>query len=161
MACPYFCPTRRLEGPAWRSKVRPPLGDAYEGECHARPEQIHQPTREVLVEGCNLGYAAQHCKRFPAGEGPEAVRFCVRADSGAAVSLDYVLERAHLPYEHGHLVYDRGRKSWSGLPAGSLLERQAQTYLESYLSWKDAGGAGAERQTATAKPKKSKAARAG
>jgi hypothetical protein len=153
--------------------VRPPLGDAYDGQCHAQPGQIHQPTREVLVEACNLGYAAQQCRRFPADDGPEAVRFCVQADSGVRVSIDYVLERAHLPYEHGHLHFDRGRNTWSGLSAGSLLQRQAQAYLESYLTWKDAGGAVAlrkeagelrtegKRQTAKRKGKKSKAAGAG
>jgi hypothetical protein len=136
MACPYFCPTQRLEGPAWRSKIRPPLGDVYAGECQARPEQSHVPDRDVL-EVCNLGYAARQCPRFPASGGPEAVRFCVQDDQGGIVSIRYVLERAHLPFEHGCLLYDRARKDWAEPRAGALLQRQAQAYLESYLNWKE------------------------
>ena len=137
MACPYFCPTQQLEAPGWRGKIRPPLGDLYEGECHARPKEIYRPGGAVLLEGCNFGYAARQCRRFPAEEGPEAVRFCVRDDSGGEVRIDYVLERAHLPYQHGGLVYNRGLNTWTGLQAGSLLQQQAQAYMESYLAWKD------------------------
>jgi hypothetical protein len=148
MACPYFCPTQRLEAAGWRGKIRPPLGDIYEGECHARPTETHRPGGAVLLEGCNLGYAAGHCGRFPAEDGPEAVRFCVREDSGGAVRIDYVLERGHLPYQHGGLVYDRGLGTWAGVPAGSLLQRQAQAYLESYLIWKDGDQAKGRSQKA-------------
>jgi hypothetical protein len=137
MACPYFCPTQRLDAAGWRSRIRPPLGDLYEGECHARPREIGRPSGAVLLEGCNLGYAARQCERFPSEEGPDAVRFCVRDDAAGKVRIDYVLEQAHLPYEHGGLVYDRGLHAWTGLRAGSLLQRQAQAYLESYLTWKD------------------------
>jgi hypothetical protein len=137
MACPYFCPTRRLEASEWRSRIRPPLGDAYEGECHARLTQIYQPARALLLEGCNLGYASTLCSRFPAEAEAEAVRFCVRSDDGAVVGINYVLERAHLPCKHGPITYDRRLKCWQGIETGSLMERQAQAYLESYLAWKD------------------------
>jgi len=150
MACPYFCPTQRLQAAGWRGRIRPPLGDLYEGECHARPKEIYRPGGTVLLEGCNLGYAAQQCRRFPA-EGPEAVRFCVREDNEGEVRIDYVMERAHLPYEHGGLVYDRGLKSWTGLQAGSLLQRQAQAYVESYLAWKDGAKATVKPQKASVK----------
>ena len=150
MACPYFCPTQRLEAPG-RGKVRPPLGDLYEGECQARPKEIHQPAGAVLIEGCNLGYAARQCGRFPGGEGPEAVRFCVREDSGSQVRIDYVLERAHLPFQHGGVVYDRGLRTWTGVAAGSLLQRQAQAYVESYLVWKDGDPAKSKPQEAKGK----------
>jgi hypothetical protein len=137
MACPYFCPTQRLEAPGWRGKIRPPLGDLYEGECHARPKEIQQAGGAMLIEGCNFGYAARQCGRFPGAEGPDAVRFCVREDAAGEVRVDYVMERAHLPFAHGGLVYDRALRTWTGAPAGSLLQRQAQAYLESYLAWKD------------------------
>jgi hypothetical protein len=137
MACPYFYPTRRLESSEWRSRIRPPLGDAYEGECHANPAEVHQPPRELMLEGCNLGYASQQCRCFPTAAEIEAIRFCVRSDTGIEVCIDYVLERSHLPCKHGPIVYDRRHKSWQGLQPGSLMERQAQAYLESYLSWKD------------------------
>jgi hypothetical protein len=126
-----------LEPSEWRSRIRPPLGDAYEGECHARPSEVHQPARALLLEACNLGYASLQCSRFPRQAEAEAVRFCVRSDTGVEVRIDYVLERAHLPSKHGPIVYDRRLKSWEGLEAGSLMERQAQAYLESYLIWKD------------------------
>jgi hypothetical protein len=143
MACPYFCPTQRLEAPGWRGKIRPPLGDLYEGECHARPKEIQQTGGAVLIDGCNFGYAARQCRRFPDVEGPDAVRFCVREDAAGEVRMDYVLERAHLPFEHGGLVYNRALQTWTAAPSGSLapaaslLRRQAQAYLESYLIWKD------------------------
>ncbi|MEX2300984.1 MAG: hypothetical protein WD733_08620 [Bryobacterales bacterium] len=137
MACPYFSPTRRLNASEWRSRIRPPLGEAYEGECHARPTQIYQPARALLLEGCNLGYASSLCSRFPAEAEAEAVRFCVCSDDGAVVAINYVLERAHLPCKHGPIAYDRRFQRWQGIEAGSLMERQAQAYLESYLAWKD------------------------
>jgi hypothetical protein len=137
MACPYFCPTRRLDASEWRSRIRPPLGDAYEGECHARPARIHQPARALLLEGCNLGYASSLCSRFPAEAEAEAVRFCVCSDDGVVVAINYVLERAHLPCSHGPIAYDRRLQRWQGIEAGSLMERQAGAYLESYLAWKD------------------------
>lgn len=137
MACPYFYPIRRLEASEWRSRIRPPLGDAYEGECHARPADVHQPPRELMLEGCNLGYASKQCDCFPADAEAEAVRFCVRSDTGVEVQIDYVLERDHLPGRHGPIVYDRQLKRWRGLERAGLLGRQAQAYLESYLTWKD------------------------
>jgi hypothetical protein len=151
MACPYFWPTQRLQAAGWRGKIRPPLGDLYEGECHARAREIHSPGGAVLLECCNFGYAARQCRRFPAQEGPEAVRFCVREDAEGKVHLDYVMERAHLPYEHGGIVYDRGLRAWTGLQAGSLLERQAQAYVESYLTWKDGEKARPEPRGGTVK----------
>jgi hypothetical protein len=150
MACPYFCPTRRLSPSEWSSRIRPPLGDAYEGECHARPAEIHQPARALLLEACNLGYASHQCRRFPQQAEAEAVRFCVRSDIAAEVKIDYVFEQAHLPGRQGTLVYGQN-KSWSGVETGSLLERQAQAYLESYLAWKESGKPTAAAQKTTAK----------
>jgi hypothetical protein len=151
MACPYFCPTQRLQAAGWRGKIRPPLGDLYEGECHARPNEIQRPGGAVLIEGCNFGYAGSQCGRFPGEGAPDAVRFCVREDVGGEVRIDYVLERAHLPHEHGRVVFDRATKAWTGLQAGSLLERQAQAYVESYLAWKDGDPAKSKPQTAKRK----------
>jgi hypothetical protein len=148
MACPYFCPTQRLQAAGWRGRIRPPLGDLYEGECHARPKEINRPGGAVLIEGCNYGYAASQCGRFPGEGAPDAVRFCVHQDLDGRVRIDYVLERAHLPHEHGRVVFDRATKAWAGLRAGSLLERQAQAYLESYLAWKDGDAAARQSQTA-------------
>lgn len=137
MACPYFRPTRRLESSEWRSRIRPPLGDPYEGECHACPADIHQPPREQVLESCNLGYASKQCDCFPAEAEAEAVRFCVRSDTGTEVQIDYVFERDHLPVRHGPIVYDRALQCWKGIEGSGLLERQAQAYLDSYLAWKD------------------------
>ena len=150
MACPYFCPTGKAEGFTWRSKIRPPLGDAHQGECHVQPAQIHQPALEA-IETCNLGYAAGRCSRFPANEGPDAVRFCIQADDGVAVSIDYVLERRHLPDSHGRVVYDCGLQVFSGVDDGSLLQSQARAYVQSYLRWKQSGGVKTQKKVAAAK----------
>jgi hypothetical protein len=151
MACPYFSPTQRLQAAGWRGRIRPPLGDLYEGECHARPREIFVPGGVVLLECCNFGYAARQCRRFPVQAGPEAIRFCVREDSEDQIHIDYVMERAHLPHEHGGIVYDRRLSGWTGLETGSLLERQAQAYVESYLAWKDGERKKVKLQEATSK----------
>lgn len=154
MACPYFYPTRRLEASEWRSRIRPPLGDAYEGECHASPANVHQPSRELTLEGCNLGYASKECNCFPAEAEADAVRFCVRSDTGSEIQIDYVFEHDHLPHSHGRIIYSRRLKCWRGIEGPGLLEQQARAYLDSYLAWKE----GSEPKDPVRKPEKSLAA---
>ena len=109
MACPYFSPREPLPWSKWPGKLRPPLGELYAGECQAVSEPF-LPSERLLVDCCNLGYAGTECGRFPSGEAPEAVRFCVSADDGQTVEIDFAVERGHLPFLHGRLRYCRASK---------------------------------------------------
>ena len=142
MACPYFRPRGPLPWSKWPGKLRPPLGDLYGGECRVRGEPF-SPSEQLLVNCCNMGYAGAECSRFPNDEGPEAVRFGVAGDDGRTVEIAYVVERGHLPIRHGTLRYCRDSSTWSGLNADilnvdginaeTLLARQAEACLASYL----------------------------
>ena len=103
-----------------------PLGDPHAGECSAKG--VPAPESRVRT-CCNTGYARGRCAEFPiADQGPDAVRFgIVRRDAGLT-EIRYVRERDHHPYDHGTLLLREGDPS-----AGTLLERQARAYLESYL----------------------------
>ena len=177
MACPYFRPRGPLPWSKWPGKLRPPLGDLYGGECRARGQPF-SPSEQLLVNCCNMGYAGAECSRFPSGEGPEAVRFGVTGDDGRTVEIAYVVERGHLPIRHGKLRYCRDSSTWSGLNvdilnadilnadtlnadilnadglnAETLLVRQAEACLASYLRSKDG-----ESGLAASQPPKSAAA---
>ena len=136
MACPYFRPRGPLPWSKWPGKLRPPLGDLYGGECRVRGEPF-SPSEQLLVNCCNMGYAGAECSRFPSGEGPEAVRFGVTGDDGRTVEIAYVVERGNLPIRHGKLRYCRDSSIWSGLNTETLLARQAEACLASYLRSKD------------------------
>ena len=154
MACPYFLPSEPLPWSSWPAKLRPPLGDLYGGKCQAGAEPF-LPCERLLVDYCNLGYARTECKRFPNGEGPDAVRFSLSADDGRTVEVAYAVEGVHLPLRQGRLRYCRATKAWSGLNAGGLLARQAEAYLASYLRSK-----GEEPGAAASKPPKAAGAAA-
>ena len=123
MACPYFYPvSSRREGNAML-----PLGDFWEGACHAAPDSPRKPDDSVL-HLCNMGYARGQCPHFPSGDGPDAVRFTVRASENEAVSLYYAIERDHHPFAHGALACPPA----TGEPANAILGRQARAYADSY-----------------------------
>lgn len=122
MSCPYFYPTESRGGSALL-----PLGDRWAGLCHTDPVSPAEP-QDALC--CNLGYARGQCTRFPDDAGPDAVRFTIARDDGAAVQVYYVVERDHHPFAHGPLDAASG-----GAP---LLQRQAAAYLESYRRRKGA-----------------------
>jgi hypothetical protein len=132
MACPYFYPVAPARA-AGAGAAMLPLGDQWTGICRAAPDSPWRPGEATLRPLCNLGYARGACARFPAGDGPDAVRFTVRAASDAAVHLYYVVERDHHPFAHGALDYSPASKSLVAPPPGENLNRQAQAYAESYL----------------------------
>ena len=110
-----------------------PLGDAWTGICHAVPDQPFHPDDSLLDLFCNLGYARGHCPRFPAGHGPDAVRFTIVADDGAALRLYYVLERDHRPFAHGPLEFSVAQNELTTPAEGALTAVQARAYAASYL----------------------------
>jgi hypothetical protein len=99
-----------------------PLGELWSGECRAVPGA----PRTADHACCNMGYARGSCERFPEDAGPDAVRFSICRHEGEAVSIQYVLERDHLPFAHGRLEHPAVTES-------ELLTRQARAYVESYL----------------------------
>ena len=140
-----------------------PLGGRWRGMCRADVEAAAEP-EESMRPVCNLGYARGVCRQFPAGDGPDAVRFTVTGDRGGSVGLYYVMERDHHPFAHGRLEYARDKGAIVTFPAtrddrvagslngasppeaacrpakgsaGETLCRQAQAYAESYRRRKD------------------------
>ena len=139
MACPYFFPLR-----ARPASPTLPLGDWWQGACHAAAGEPAEPPAGGDV-CCNLGYARGQCARFPEGAGADAVRFTIAghdsapegdqdgARQGATVRIYYVAERDHRPFAHGALQYSVAASALAGPPASPLLARQAEAYAESYL----------------------------
>ena len=132
MACPYFCPVDP-DPNCSPAHATLPLGDAWSGVCHADPAQPWQPGADSLYRLCNLGYARTCCAHFPAGDGPDAVRFTIAAEDGASLRLYYVVERDHLPYAHGALEYRRDAAAFFPPPEMAAVARLAQAYVSSYF----------------------------
>jgi len=136
MACPYFYPLAprghgALPQPDSRDAMLP-LGDAWTGYCRAVPEQPSQPDLAGLRRLCNIGYARGQCAKFPAGDGPDAVRFTISRDDGATLGIYYVVERDHHPFAHGRLDYSLETGMLAPAPPSEIVARQAQAYAESY-----------------------------
>ncbi|MBS1857773.1 MAG: hypothetical protein JST11_20555 [Acidobacteria bacterium] len=126
MSCPYFYPTESRGGSATL-----PLGGFWAGECRAAAP----PAEPGDATYCNLGYARGLCARFPAAEGPDAVRFAVARDEGGRLGILYAIERDHYPGAHGTIEFAPGGEA-APAPDG-LLERQAAAYAESYRRRKE------------------------
>jgi hypothetical protein len=132
MACPYFFPVAPDPASA-PAHATLPLGDAWSGLCCADPSQPFQPGVETLYPICNIGYARSRCARFPGGDAPDAVRFCIAAETGASLQLYYVVERDHLPLAHGPLEYSRHDATLQPEPAIAAVTHLAKAYVASYF----------------------------
>ena len=133
MACPHFHPAKPRSQTDHSHTAMLPLGDAWDGMCQAVPETPWQPDESTLLTLCNLGYARGCCLHFPAGDGPDAVRFTIAGDDAQGLHLYYVLERDHHPLAHGPLEFSRGADMFVGPPVSETVTRLARTYVESYL----------------------------
>jgi len=133
MACPYFYPTERLSEKVWPKPPRVSLGDPYAGLCCVDPLREWRPDDATLRDFCNRGYPRQGCPRFPAGEGPDMVRFSVISDRDGVIKIYYVVEKNGSPMEHGEIEYLEDSRRFRANFAGGMLERQAQAYAESYV----------------------------
>jgi len=141
MACPYFYPSTPQATAAGPQNSMLPLGDSWAGACRAVADRPWQPDPATLRPLSNLGCARGHCAHFPAGDGPDAVRFTVVAADGPSVRLYYVLERDHHPFAHGPLTYSVESASFTSDAPADALESQARAYIASYLRRKaEAGG---------------------
>ncbi len=135
MACPFFMPTRRLEGGAWLHPSRLPLGCGWEGECTAPGHQGAMPEPERLREECSLGYAS-NCPRLPVERPWDAVRFAVSSENASRVWLAYVCEKDHLPAEHGKLEFLLQDRAWVRSHSDERVQRMAECFLDSWLERK-------------------------
>ena len=117
LACPCFEPTARLPWSVWPGKFRPPLGAPHEGICRADAALPYRPAGQLLVTGCNMGYARDRCERVPA-DSPDAARF-VYAGRG---TIRWVLEADHRPVARG--VSEQG----SSAGRGAVLDSQLTAY---------------------------------
>ena len=118
MACPFFEPDEPLEWSEWPGTYRPPLGRPYDGVCLSAAGSPFEPGRQLVVECCNLGYARGKCDRVP-DDSADAVRFSL----SAAGALLWVIEKDHLPVEHGSIA-PAGRTG-----RGGTLDVQIEAFL--------------------------------
>jgi hypothetical protein len=137
MACPYFDPIERRSNACEGRDAMLPLGDSWAGLCRAIPDHPAPPEDTSLRTLCNIGYARGACSRFPAEDGPDAVRFTIARDAGDTVGIAYVVERDHHPFAHGRLEFLPATGTLAGVPA-DLLSRQALAYAASYRRRKTA-----------------------
>ena len=110
-----------------------PLGESWAGYCRAVPGEQWSPGDAAIRRSCNLGYARATCPRFPAGDGPDAIRFTISSHEGDILRIYYVVERDHHPFAHGPLSCSLASGEWTQGPQDDTLQRQAQAYVESYL----------------------------
>ena len=133
MACPYFHAVKARSQTDNSRTAMLPLGDAWEGTCGAVVDAAWEPDETRLLSLCNMGYARGCCPRFPADDGPDAVRFTIAADDGQGLRLYYVLERDHHPLAHGPLIFSRADASFVGTPTSEIAHRLGRAYVDSYL----------------------------
>ena len=132
LACPFFVPTKKIDGGAWPHPSRLPLGSGWRGHCSAPGHEGVEPAEHEITQYCNLGYAAQ-CTRIPSQRSCDAVRFAVTGDRGSHIDLTYVCEAGHRPIDHGVLQYQVEACHWTSVHQDSRIQRMAECYLESYL----------------------------
>ena len=114
-----------------------PLGDWWTGECHAAAGPVRHSGVAGCETGCNLGYAREQCAWFPAGEGPDAVRFAISSHENELVRIQYVIESDHHPFANGKVEYALADRGLVSPPEGATLRRQMLAYVESYLRRKE------------------------
>jgi hypothetical protein len=132
MPCPYFQPHQPdSTGGGTRSSMLP-LGDFWSGHCRAGSAELFQPDPSTQYRLCNLGYARDTCGRFPAGGGPDAVRFHIAGDDGDAILVAWVTERDHFPFAHGSFAWSRQSGDFFRPLVDEHLAGQAFAYVASY-----------------------------
>jgi len=138
MACPYFFPAEPDPDRSPAAHAMLPLGDAWSGECHADPGRPWKPDTATLYPLCNIGYARARCPHFPAGDGPDAVRFSILPEEGPTLRVGYVVERDHLPYAHGAIEFCPPDAEFRPDPPIAAVARLARAYVASYLRRREA-----------------------
>jgi hypothetical protein len=133
VACPFFKPLGPLEQGPWERPPRLPLGDPYYGDCLANPSDPFAATESSQRELCNCGYARGRCEHFPDNSAGDAVRFSISDDARGRLQMVYVIEKDHVPIEHGPLEYAIERAAFAESQISAALETQASAFVMSYL----------------------------
>ena len=116
------------------AKTLRPLRNFWSGMCHAEAAQpFEQSDEHILSDCCNMGYARGKCSRYPAANGPDAVRFTVVRDAEPMIHVSFAVEKNHLPYAQGLLEYSRTEQAFVVNHPNRLIEQQARAYLAGYL----------------------------
>ena len=87
------------------------------------------------LESCNLGYA-RSCPRLPATRAADAVRFSVLKECAGTISLQFVLESAYRPGDHGTLEFNQESFQWKSVHPDQHIQKLAECFLQSYLERK-------------------------
>ncbi len=132
LACPYFVPREIVNDGSWPHPSRLPLGAGWKGDCCAK-EQILSPDEFQVREFCNLGYAAR-CPHLPEHRDWDAIRFAVARTSDDRMVISYSCEFAHAPKEHGTMIFDLHRETWTSSHNDARVKRLADAYLQTYRS---------------------------
>lgn len=133
MSCPYFEPLEPRSRAADPRLSTLPLGDSWTGMCRADPLSPSAPEPTAVHTFCNFGYARQSCNRFPASDGPDAVRFSISRDNGTSIEVRWAIERDHHPFAVGTLAFERANGAFASEPPFPALLKQAFAYVSSYL----------------------------
>jgi len=124
-------PRERADDIAFPHPGRLPLGRSWRGTCSA-PGHEQATLNPKELESCNLGYA-KSCSRLPKERFSDAMRFVVLGNAESRVSLEFVLERAHLPVGHGRLQFDQRSGNWLSPHPDPRIQRKAECFLAAYL----------------------------
>jgi hypothetical protein len=114
-----------------------PLGDPWEGTCHADPGNLREPGEAFARTACNLGYARGACSSYPVTGTIDARRYTLSADTTDRLTILYSEELDHQPAGHGTLdfvIADDAAKH-----PDPLIVRQCWAYAQSYLRRKSDG----------------------
>ena len=131
MACPYFYPLSPLQTTFWAVPPRFPLGEAYNGECRAQALAV-EPEEAALRQFCNAGYGREACARFPKDSEADAIRFHLASDTGAAIRVQYVIEKECRPLKHGAFEFSPETDELAGDNTDEIVRRQSIAFVESY-----------------------------
>jgi hypothetical protein len=160
MACPFFMPVAKLEDGAWPHAGRLPLGCGWSGHCTAPGHEGEEPSREVVEQFCNLGYA-ESCGRLPRERAWDAVRFAVSVERQVAsgsrhpesgigeiipnriIQVEYVRELQHRPKDHGKLEFDGRTMRCLRRHADDRVQQMAECFLETYMAKRKSQAVGA------------------
>ena len=130
LACPFFVPLEIVNDGSWPHPARLPLGAGWTGNCRASGREVTAHDTHVR-EFCNHGYATA-CPHLPRLRDWDAVRFSVANSNTNQVTLWYVCELAHAPFDHGRMTFDMVHEAWLNPPPDARVLTLANAYLQTY-----------------------------
>ena len=133
MACPFFYPGEKLNDHGFIVTPRLPLGEARAGECRSA-SLPYWPDPTMLMKACNLGHGRHYCERFPTSAKADAVRFHVRESTESLIRVQCILENECRPAGHCAIEYSKSDGKFLREHEDSVVQRQVEAFLDSYLA---------------------------